>query len=417
MISLERYLELVRANLRPVEVETVDVRSARGQVLASPLIAQRSVPAFDNSAMDGFAVRHRDLQPAKDSSLPRVWLPVTGQIPAGPFNADKLPAGSAMRIMTGACIPDGADTVIAVEDTDCPPGPVPLPTKISVPTDVPLGCHIRRQGEDVKAAETLACEGSLITPALIAACLAVGVTSVQAYRKVRVFIVSTGDELQDPQAPPHPGMIPDTNAFLLSSLVQEAGAEVIGVGRSADTVQSLLAVFNQAAQPDLVITTAGVSAGAFDVVKALKTQADLHFHKVAMQPGKPQGYGSLLISGRQVPILALPGNPVSAFVSFHTVVRAALNRLSGKGSSPHPLGLELLPAQAAQSWTSPAGRTQLLPVARAHRSDAIQVSPICPGRSVSHRVASLHRADAIAVVPAEVTQVNSGDAVSIIPTI
>ena len=356
--------------------------------------------------------------------------------------------------MTGAMLPEGADAVVKVEDTDQAPGPHPLPERVEIHAAAREGLNVRQAGENVRAGDPVMEAGTRLSAAAVSALASVGLGSVPVTARVRVAVVSTGAELRDAGESLAPGTIPDSNGLLLAGLVSEHGADCVSVARSGDSAEELAAVLRRAAAgADLIVTSGGVSAGAFDPLTML-AHADQHegapvhldFVKVAMQPGKPQGHGWVRADdGRRVPIICLPGNPVSVLVSFTTIVAPALARLADVDSSlPDLPGRPTLTARAAAAWLTPPGRRQHVPVrftepptelvagsvAGADAGDRIgaQSGPdAAPGTGVSwvtpthrlgsgsHLVASLPAAQALAVVAAEVESVEVGDELPLIP--
>lgn len=393
MRSVAEHLGEVLLLAEPLPPQEVPVAVDPMVSLAEPVMATLAVPPFDNSAMDGFAVRARDV-----ARVP-VDLDVVGDVPAGRPPEGALRAGQAMRIMTGAPLPAGADAVVPVEDTDQSPGDTPLPARVRVRAAVGPGRHVRRAGEDVRAGDTVLPAGAAATPAAVAAAVSVGAATWRVRRRPRVAVISTGSELVGPSEPVGPGRIPDSNLPLLAGLVVQHGGEVVRRQRVADDPDAFLAVVARCGDCDLVLTTGGVSVGAFEVVRQASGPA-VEFVSVAMQPGKPQGLGRLRVDGRDVPLLALPGNPVSVFVSAWLFVRPLLATMGGR-----PTTLVTRRVTAAEGWRSPAGRAQYLPA----RLTVDGVVWAHPGGSRSHAIASLHRADALAVVPAEWDEVRPGD--------
>ena len=300
-------------------------------------------------------------------------LPVSGDVPAGAAPRP-LAEGTAQRIMTGAMLPEGADAVVKVEDTDQAPGPHPIPERVEIRAAATPGLSVRRAGEDVAAGDPVMAAGTRLSAAAISALASVGLGSVLVRPQGRVAVVSTGAELRDAGQALEPGTIPDSNSLLLAGLVAEHGAVCTSVARSGDTAEALAEVLRQAAAgADLIVTSGGVSAGAFDPLTMLaqaqrgeEAPVHLDFVKVAMQPGKPQGHGWVLADdGRRVPIICLPGNPVSVLVSFTTIVAPALARLSGQdaaGGAESLPGRPVLTARAAVGWRTPPGRRQPVPV-------------------------------------------------------
>ena len=451
MIPLEDYVSQVLEALSPLEGGRVPLGRAHRRVLAEDVTAAVPVPPWTNSAMDGYAVRAKDTTGA--CPLTPVVLPVSGDVPAGAAPRP-LVEGTAQRIMTGAMLPEGADAVVKVEDTDQAPGPHPIPERVEIRAAATTGLSVRRAGEDVVAGDPVMAAGTRLSAAAISALASVGLGSVLVRPQVRVAVVSTGAELRDAGQMLEPGTIPDSNSLLLAGLVAEQGAVCTSMARSGDTAEALAEVLQQAASgADLIVTSGGVSAGAFDPLTMLAKaqrgeQAPVHldFVKVAMQPGKPQGHGWVRADdGRRVPIICLPGNPVSVLVSFTTIVAPALARLADVDSSlPDLPGRPTLTARAAAAWLTPPGRRQHVPVrfteppaelvagsvAGADAGDRIgaQSGPdAAPGTGVSwvtpthrlgsgsHLVASLPAAQALAVVAAEVESVEVGDELPLIP--
>ena len=437
MIPLEDYVSQVLEALSPLEGGRVPLGRAHRRVLAEDVTAAVPVPPWTNSAMDGYAVRAKDTTGACPQTP--VVLPVSGDVPAGAAPRP-LTEGTAQRIMTGAMLPEGADAVVKVEDTDQAPGPHPIPERVEIRAAATPGLSVRRAGEDVAAGDPVMAAGTRLSAAAISALASVGLGSVLVRPQVRVAVVSTGAELRDAGQALEPGTIPDSNSLLLAGLVTEHGAVCTSVARSGDTAESLAEVLRQAAAgADLIITSGGVSAGAFDPLTMLaqvqrgeEAPVHLDFVKVAMQPGKPQGHGWVLADdGRRVPIICLPGNPVSVLVSFTTIVAPALARLAGQdaagGAEPLP-GRAVLTARAAVGWRTPPGRRQHVPVrfteaptgsgVRSDVGDGAGLPWVTPTHrlgSGSHLVASLPAAQALAVVAAEVEAVEVGDELPLIP--
>ena len=451
MIPLEDYVSQVLEALSPLEGGRVPLGRAHRRVLAEDVTAAVPVPPWTNSAMDGYAVRAKDTTGACPQTP--VVLPVSGDVPAGAAPRP-LAEGTAQRIMTGAMLPEGADAVVKVEDTDQAPGPHPIPERVEIRAAATPGLSVRRAGEDVAAGDPVMAAGTRLSAAAISALASVGLGSVLVRPQVRVAVVSTGAELRDAGQALEPGTIPDSNSLLLAGLVAEQGAVCTSMARSGDTAEALAEVLQQAAAgADLIVTSGGVSAGAFDPLTMLAKaqrgeQAPVHldFVKVAMQPGKPQGHGWVRADdGRRVPIICLPGNPVSVLVSFTTIVAPALARLADVDSSlPDLPGRPTLTARAAAAWLTPPGRRQHVPVrftepptelvagsvAGADAGYRIGAQPgpdAAPDTGVSwvtpthrlgsgsHLVASLPAAQALAVVAAEVESVEVGDELSLIP--
>lgn len=387
--------------------EALPLRSALGRTLRIGVRAAVDIPVFDNSAMDGFAVRHHDVVLASPHAP--VELTVVADLPAGTDHDPRLPPGTAARIMTGSPLPADADTIVPFEDTlgglDDSLGTIRV---MSAPRA--LGAHIRRIGEDVIRGDEIVEAGSALGPLQLAAIAAAGVSQVVVSRPPHVVIVSTGSELVAPGEPLLHGQIPESNGTLLAGLVAETGAIVERRVVIPDDTLRLTALIEELGtrrendRIDAVIFSGGVSAGAHDVVKQTLSHA-LMFRQVGMQPGRPQAFGRLI---DDCLAFGLPGNPVSVAVSFEVFVRPALLAMQGRAVIERPL----ITLTAARGWHTPAGRRQYLPVV-IDRSDPRRwsVQPAMPRGS--HRAGGLARADAYAVVPADVDVVDAGDLVDV----
>lgn len=402
--SVEEQLAVVLAEAAPLPTVRVPLDAAAGATLAEAVRARVAIPVFDNSAMDGFAVRFDDVRAASPEAP--VTLRVVADLPAGSADDPPLASGEAVRIMTGAPVPSAADAIVPFEETA---GGLEdsLGTAVVVRAPRARGAHIRRRGEDLVPGDVVLSAGVPLGGFALSAAAAAGVTELVAHRRPRVIVVSTGAELAAPGAALRRGQIPESNSVLLAALAREAGAEVIAVATVDDEPRSLRAVLDGATGADVVLTSGGVSAGAYEVVKNV-LGGEIAFTKVAMQPGKPQGFGRL--SGGAL-LFGLPGNPVSAAVSFEVFVRPALLRMQGRRDIDRPR----LRLPAAQAWPTPPGRRQYLPAA-VDRSDPARwsVRPATAGGSGSHLAGGLGRAEALAVVPADIEAVAAGDPVDVL---
>lgn len=404
MITVEQHLADVLALAQPPRLVRRSLKQCLGLALAEDVAARISVPPFTNSAMDGFAVRSSEVAAA--SAAEPVVLQVVGDVPAGSAAGRAVDPGGAIRVMTGAPLPPGADAVVPTESTDQPLGEAPLPARVGVRHPVTSGQHVRRAGEDVGVGDAVLARGMRLTAAALSSAASVGRGVLPVWAPVAVSVLATGSELVEPGVTPGPGQLPDSNSVLVRGLVTEAGGTVVSVQRSGDDPAEFTAALETALAADLVITTGGVSVGAFDVVRQVRPRGRLDFRQVAMQPGKPQGLGLLdAPDGRRVPLLAFPGNPVSVFVSFHLFARPLLAVMAGLVYEPR-----VSVAAAAVDWTSPPGRRQYVPV-RVHAGRATPVHRLGSG---SHLVASLPLADALAVVPEEATAVEAGEHLTVI---
>ena len=399
MIDVEEHLAAILDGVEQLPARTVPIAGALGLVLAADLDARLAVPPFTNSAMDGYAVRAADVAGAP------VVLRVVGESAAGAGQVPGVGAGEAVRVMTGGRLPDGADAVVPVEATDQPRGAAPRPDLVEIREAVPPGRHLRRAGEDVAAGAPVLAAGTVLAPAGLAAAVSVGYGEVPVHPRPRVGVLATGEELVAPGDSPAPGQIPDSNSTMLAALATAWGAEVTAVARVGDDPAAFDDALTRAASTaDVVLTTGGVSVGAYDVVR--QSVAGLIFAAVAMQPGKPQGRGHVTTDdGRRVPVLAFPGNPVSGFVSFLVFARPLLARLAGR-----PEGIQTTPRRAATGWSSVPGRRQYLPVVLAADGTCRPSHALGSG---SHLIASLHLADGLAIVGEDVTAVAAGDTVEV----
>lgn len=403
--TVEEHLAEILAAVRTLDMAEVPLAAASGRTLANPVLARVDIPVFDNSAMDGFAVHFADVATASPDRP--VALRVVADLPAGTELDPPLGAGEAARIMTGSPLPTAADTVVPFEETT---GGLQDSLDRAVVVGVPrtIGAHVRRRGGDAHVGDEIIPAGVALGALQLAAAAAAGVPRVTVVRAPRVVVLSTGTELAEPGSTLRRGQIPESNSVLLSELAREAGAEVIHVGSVGDDEDDFRAVLTRTTDADVVITSGGVSAGAYEVVKnALGSDAAISFVKVAMQPGKPQGFG--VLPGGAL-FFGLPGNPVSSAVSFETFVRPALLALQGRAELHRPL----LRLPAAEAWSTPPGRRQYLPAA-VDRTDPGRwtVRPATAGGSGSHLAGGLARAEAYAIVAAELSRVEPGDLVDV----
>jgi molybdopterin molybdotransferase len=390
LITVEAYQAATQQDLVPLGPARLGLADAEGLVLAEDVTAAAALPPFDNSSMDGYAVLAADIAGASPDS-PAV-LRVAGEIAAGNTADYQLVPGTAIAIMTGARLPAAADAVVPVEWTDGGTD------EVAVYRAVPPGSSVRYAGGDAAAGEALLAAGTRLRPMHIAVAASAGRIAVSVRPRPRVAVLSTGDELTEPGTPLAPGRIWDSNSYMIAAAARQAGAVAYRTVVRDDPAKILPVLEKHAARADILVTTGGVSMGGeHDVVKeALRDISTVHFYKVAMQPGMPQGFG--LIGPGRVPLFALPGNPVSAYVSFQMFVRPALATLQNTSD----LGLARQKATLTAPARSPAGRRSYLR-AVLHGNE---VTPLSGQQS--HQVAALGRANALIIVPERDSQLPAG---------
>ncbi|MFI2348403.1 gephyrin-like molybdotransferase Glp [Streptomyces sp. NPDC019443] len=424
--SVDDHLEDILGAIRPLDPIELQLPDAQGCVLVEDVTAPVALPPFDNSSMDGYAVRTVDVAGASEE-FPAV-LTVIGDVAAGGAGLPTVGPGQAARIMTGAPLPPGAEAVVPVEWTDGgtgggaattmrPAGEAPegASGEVRVHRPVEARAHVRARGSDVQAGDLALEEGTVLGPPQIGLLAAIGRGSVRVRPRPRVVVLSTGSELVQPGEELGEGQIYDSNSFALCAAARDAGALSYRVGAVTDDAEVLRATIeDQLIRADLLVTTGGVSVGAYDVVKeALASVGDvdvpgsgIDFRKLAMQPGKPQGFGS--IGPEHTPLLALPGNPVSSYVSFELFVRPAIRALMGLKDVHRPKVRALL--KADKPLTSPAGKRQFL--RGVYDPESGTVSPV--GGSGSHLIAALAHADCLIVVPEPDTSAGPGAEVEVV---
>ena len=396
MRSVEEHQRVIARLISPRQAGGAPLADALGLVLADDVIAGLSLPVFDNSAMDGYAVRVEDVAGASASEP--VKLVVAEDIPAGRIDSPILVPGTAHRIMTGAPMPPGATAVVPVERTD---GRVDT---VTISASATPGQHIRRAGEDVAVGTRVLDAGRVVTPAVLGLVAALGLGELPVIGRQRVLVISTGSELVAPGAALLPGQIYESNAIMLAAAAQEAGAEVVAVLTCDDDIERFTAMLDSYAdRADLILTSGGISAGAYEVVKDALEGDDgrVEFIKVAMQPGMPQGAGTV----HDTAIVTLPGNPVSALVSFEVLIRPALRAAMGFPQPNRPLRFGVL----AEPITSPAGKRQF----RRGVYDPDTGIVLSYGPPASHHLRWLASANCLLDIAAEVTALDAGDRVEL----
>ena len=401
LVSVDDYREGILAGLEPLDPITLPLADSHGCVLAEDVVAQWPLPSFDNSSMDGYAVIASDVSSAAEASP--VTLTVIDDVPAGSRADVALRPGCAVRIMTGAPIPSGTDCIVPVEVTDAGTDSVEIRERVAP------GSYIRRAGEDVIIGDVVVRAGTLLSSRQLAVIAAVGKGHVVVYPRPRVAVLSTGSELVEPGTPLSKGMISDSNSFLLVSAANEAGAQAYRVPPVPDDAEAFsAAISDQLHRADLILTSGGVSMGAYDTVKEVfSSYGTVEFTKVAMHPGMPQGHGVVGESDNErIPVITLPGNPVSSYISFQNFVRPAINKLRGLGSTDLPR----LAAEVTKPLDSPQSKRQF---ARGRFLDDGRVEPVGGGQG-SHVIGGLAQADCLIVIPEGVAHVNAGDTVDVV---
>jgi molybdopterin molybdotransferase len=399
--TLDDHRDYLLSCLEPLPPFSQHVLDALGLSLCEDVYAPISMPRFDNSAMDGYAVRALDVEAAGDQTP--VSLPVVGEVAAGQDALHRLSPGTAIKIMTGAPLPAGADAVVPYEATDRGSSDV----RVYAPSAV--GQHVRYIGEDVEAGAHLFVVGQQLGPRDIGLLAGTGHDRVLVRPRPRVAVVSTGTELVEPGLElGNDHQIYDSNSYLLAAAARQAGADVFRVGLvSDDPEQVKQLITDQLVRADLVVSTGGVSQGDYDIIKAVMPQLGAtDFTQVAMQPGKPQGFG--LIGDDRTPMIMLPGNPVSAFVSFEAFVRPAIRRLMGLTPYTRPA----VRARLTHPVSSAPGRQQLARGIVTLDEDGGRLVELAGGHG-SHLMADLARANALVVLPEDVTAVEPGEDVDV----
>ncbi len=401
LVSVEDHRDRVLSAITPLPAFDQPLMEAFGLSAAEDVHAGVALPGFDNSGMDGYAVCQADVAGASEESP--VHLPVVGEIGAGQATLLAMSPGTAVKIMTGAPVPSGADSVVPYEWTDRGVANVVI-------TQAPeLGQHVRPAGQDVAVGDLLVEQGMVLGPRQLGLLAAVGRASVRSRPRPRVVVISTGSELREPGTALGHDSIYDGNSFLLAAAARQAGAIAYRVGIVSDQPRAFMdALSDQLVRADLVVTSGGVSMGDYDVVKeALSPLGTVWFGGVAMQPGKPQGFGT--IGDDEVPIVTLPGNPVSAYISFEQFVLPAIRKLMGRSPYVRPEADAVL----THAMPSPDGRRQYARGTLSVVDGRLAVTPV--GTQGSHMIGDLAESDALIVVPESVTSVEAGETVTVLP--
>ncbi|BBZ62799.1 molybdopterin molybdotransferase MoeA [Mycolicibacterium monacense] len=394
MRTVEEHQRVVAGLIQRRPPVRLPIAATLGLTLAEDIVAPLSLPGFDNSAMDGYAVVAEDVADATEDRP--VYLPVAEDIPAGRTDPLVLQPGTAHRIMTGAPLPRGATAVVPVEATNA------ATDTVAIRSAAKAGQHVRTAGEDVTAGTTVLRAGVALTPAALGLAAALGLGELSVIAPQRVLVMSTGTELVAPGTPLLPGQIYESNAVMLAAAVREAGGEVVASTMTGDDVDAFRATLDRyAGQADLIVTTGGVSAGAYEVVKDTLGSSEVEFAKVAMQPGMPQGAGRV----GETPVITLPGNPVSALVSFEVFLRAPLRAAMGADRPERPRRSAVL----TEDLTSPRGKRQFRRgVFDQHTGEVTSYGP-----PASHHLRWLASANCLLEIPEDVSELPAGSRVEV----
>ncbi len=392
-ISADEALNLVLDNVAPLAMERAAISAALNRVLGEEIRSTRAIPGFDNSAMDGYAVRAADISDASESNP--VSLKVLETVGAGVMPTRAVGSGEAIRTMTGAPIAEGADTIVQVERTRG------TESSVDILITAEKGAFVRPRGEDLKEGELVISAGKTLSAADIGMLASLNRAMVDVYRRPRVAIVATGDELVDIDQVPSGAQVVNSSAYALAAAITEAGAEPVILKVARDRAEEVRERLSDALAFDVVLSTGGVSVGQFDHVKQVLDELGLRqlFHGVAQKPGRPLKFGT--IGGK--PVFGLPGNPVSTMVCFYLYVRPALRKMGGCRA----LSLPRIPVRCAADIKIANGLTEFVRVTLERRSDGLYAAPT--GNQSSGVLSSLGRAHALLIGPREVNQLRMGD--------
>ncbi len=407
LLSVNDAREKLIAPLLTVSRESLPLIEAAGRILVEPVIATVDLPPFSNSSMDGFAVRAADIRGAAPARP--IHLKVVGDIPAGMVVEKLVGPGEAMRIMTGAPLPPGADTVVPVEDTDygVKDAGVPAPDRVEIHQEKNSGAYVRLAGEDLRRGQHVISAGKPLRPQDVAMLASLGRASVSVYRRPRIAIFSTGDELLPVSAALEPGKIRESNGYALAVQIGSCGATPLNLGIVPDVEQSVRQRLDKAVEEgaDLIVTSAGVSVGAYDYVRmVIEAHGALDFWRVNMRPGKPLAFGTY----RAVPFVGLPGNPVSAYVGFEVFLRPAIMKMAGNLSWEREVRIGVLAEDVKSD-----GRESYLR-GRIHAGDEFPILSLT-GHQGSGNLFSLVQAEALVIIPAGSKRLPAGQKVAYWP--
>jgi molybdopterin molybdotransferase len=403
LLSVDQARERILSHFQPVTTEILPLAGCSNRVLAQDIAATGDLPPFNNSSMDGFAVRAADVVDAT-SDAPRS-LRVVADIPAGSHPTITLVSGEAARIMTGAPVPEGADAVVPVEETDFDyrDAGTPAPEEVQIFRSAKSGANVRPRGMDLRAGEVVLIKGRTLKPQDIGLLAMLGFAKVLVFRKPRIALFSSGDELLPVDAPLEEGKIRDSNSYTLAALMEEVGTEVIRLGVAKDNPDSVKELLEQAValHVDFILSSAGVSVGAFDFVKqVIEANGKMDFWRVNMRPGKPLAFGEY----KSIPFIGLPGNPVSSFVGFEAFVRPTIQRLRGSSDEVR----QTVRVRCQEQIDSDGRESYLRAQIREENGNFVAS---LTGHQGSGNLHSLVQANALLIIPAGVKCVPAGQEV------
>jgi molybdenum cofactor synthesis domain-containing protein len=412
LLTLDEARAQMLDGLSALTAQPVPLEAALGRVLAEPIESRLTLPPWDNSAMDGFAVRSADVLGASRDRPTK--LKVIGEAAAGRSATVELTPGTAIRILTGAPLPDGADAVVPVEDTDAPMGAAALPETVLIEASRPVGAHVRRVGSDLREGYPLLAAGKTLSAAALAVAAAGGHAELTVHRAPRIAILATGDELAPVGTPLTADQIPDSNSVGLAAQGSESGAEVRSLGIASDELADVVDRLRVGlAWADVIVVSGGVSVGAHDVVRdAFATVGQVDLWRIAVQPGKPLAFGRAPAAGREGEVLmfGLPGNPVSSFVTFELFVRPVLRRLAGHSDL---IARESVLATLTEQVTKSPGRRAFLRVRLERNGEGAWAASLAGGQD-SHVLSALAAANGLAIVSEDDDSLPAGAQVEVI---
>jgi molybdopterin molybdotransferase len=397
MIRVEEALKNILDAVSPLGLEKVNILDALRRVIGEDVYAGRAIPPKDNSAMDGYALRAEDTRGASEETP--VIMEVVEDIPAGSIPEKRIGPGQAARIMTGAPVPEGADAVVRMEDSR------KENSRVAILVGVKVGRDIRRAGEDVQPGEKVISRGEVIRPAEVGMLAALGRSFISVHQRPLIAVVATGDELTDIDEPPSPWKIVSSNSYSLAALVLDCGAVPMQIGIANDRREDLIAKFRAAMRADLIVSSGGVSVGDYDLVKeVMKEEGNrMQFWRVAMKPGRPLAFGAM----GEVPIVGLPGNPVSSMVSFEQFIRPAILKMMGHAN----LFRRTVRARLGEDIIKKSGIRHFIRARICREEDGYAV--VTTGDQGSGILKSMVRANGLIILSEEVTKVRAGGMVTV----